>query len=160
MDCLKICGEIMSRILGIDHGTVRIGLALSDELGMIANPLKTLDASESVENEIAEIVQQKRVGDVVIGLPLRMSGERGSAAERVDKFADRLRKVLPHDVAIHFVDERLSSQAAERSLGFENKRITREQKKLVDQVAAVAILQDFLNTLNGPDAWLLPENAP
>lgn len=150
----------MSRILGIDHGTVRIGLALSDELGMIANPLKTLDASESVENEIAEIVQQKRVGDVVIGLPLRMSGERGSAAERVDKFADRLRKVLPHDVAIHFVDERLSSQAAERSLGFENKRITREQKKLVDQVAAVAILQDFLNTLNGPDAWLLPENAP
>lgn len=150
----------MSRILGIDHGTVRIGLALSDELGMIANPLKTLDASESVENEIAEIVQQKRVGDVVIGLPLRMSGERGSAAERVDKFADRLRKVLPHDVAINFVDERLSSQAAERSLGFENKRITREQKKLVDQVAAVAILQDFLNTRNGPDAWLLPENAP
>lgn len=150
----------MSRILGIDHGTVRIGLALSDELGMIANPLKTLDASELVEIEIAQIVQQKRIGDVVIGLPLRMSGERGSAAVRVDKFADRLRKVLPHEVVIHFVDERLSSQAAERSLGFENKRITRDQKKLVDQVAAVAILQDFLNTRNGPDAWLLPENAP
>lgn len=150
----------MSRILGIDHGTVRIGLALSDELGMIANPLKTLDASESVEIEIAEIVQQKRVGDVVIGLPLRMSGERGSATERVEKFADRLRKVLPHEVAIHFVDERLSSQAAERSLGFENKRITHDQKRLVDQVAAVAILQDFLNTRNGPDAWLLPEDAP
>ena len=150
----------MSRILGIDHGTVRIGLALSDELGMIANPLKTLDASELVEIEIAQIVQQKRIGDVVIGLPLRMSGERGSAAVRVDKFADRLRKVLPHEVAIHFVDERLSSQNAERSLGFENKRLTRDQKKLVDQVAAVAILQDFLNTRNGPDAWLLPENAP
>ncbi len=150
----------MSRILGIDHGTVRIGLALSDELDIIANPLKTLDASESVENEIAAIVQQKRVGDVVIGLPLRMNGERGSAAERVDKFADRLRKFLPHEVAIHFVDERLSSQAAERSLGFENKRLTHDQKKLVDQVAAVAILQDFLNSRNGPDGWLLPEDAP
>ena len=110
-----------------------------------------------MEIEIAEIVQQKRVSDVVIGLPLRMSGERGSAAGRVEKFAERLRKFLPHEVAIHFTDERLSSQAAERSLGFENKRITHEQKKLVDQVAAVAILQDFLNTRNGPDAWLLPE---
>ena len=147
----------MARVLGIDHGTVRIGLALSDELGMIANPLTTLEASDVVEDEIVEIVRRKRIEEIVIGLPLRMSGERGSAAERVDKFADRLRKVLPEDVTIHFTDERLSSQAAERSLGFENKRITREEKKLVDQVAAVAILQDFLNTRNGPEAWLLPE---
>src|SRR5215213_4614366 len=82
----------VNRTLGIDHGTVRIGLALSDDMGMFAHPLKTLDASPSVEEEIATIVQQKRVATVVIGLPLRMSGERGSAAERVDKFADRLRK--------------------------------------------------------------------
>ena len=147
----------MSRILGIDHGTVRIGLALSDDMGMFAHPLKTLDAHPGVEEEIATIIQQKRINEVIIGLPLRMSGERGSAAERVDKFADRLRKVLPHDVRIEFVDERLTSSAAERSLGFEGKKLDRDQKKLVDQVAAVAILQDYLNTKAGAEAWLLPD---
>jgi putative Holliday junction resolvase len=147
----------MSRILGIDHGTVRIGLALSDELHMFANPLKTLDVTPEVEHDIATIVQQKRVEEIVIGLPLRMSGERGSAADRVDRFADRLRKVLPDEVQIHFVDERLTSSAAERSLGFTGKKLDREQKKLIDQVAAVAILQDYLNTKAGNDAWMLPE---
>ncbi len=147
----------MNRILGIDHGTVRIGLALSDDMGMFANPLKTLDTSPVVEEEIATIVQQKRVGEIVIGMPLRMSGERGSAAERVEKFADRLRKVLPDNVPIAFADERLTSSAAERSLGFEGKRLDREQKKLIDQVAAVAILQDYLNTKAGADSLLLPD---
>lgn len=148
----------MSRILGIDHGTVRIGLALSDELGMFANPLKTLDSSATVEQEIADIVQQKRVNEVVIGLPLRMDGHHGEASKRVKAFAERLRKVLPHEIRIEFVDERLTSVAAERSLGLEGKQKSREQKKLVDQVAAVAILQDYLNTKQGGDAWLLPED--
>lgn len=147
----------MPRILGIDHGTVRIGLALSDELGMVAHPLATLEVVPEVGEAIADIVRQKRVTEVVLGLPLRMDGERGSAAERVEKFAERLRKVLPREIPVHLVDERLSSQAAERSLGFENKRLSPEEKKLVDRVAAVAILQDFINTRNGPEAWLLPE---
>lgn len=147
----------MSRILGIDHGTVRIGLALSDDMGMFAHPLRTLDASPTVEQDIATIVQQKRVAEVVIGLPLRMSGERGSATERVEKFADRLRKMLPDSVPIAFADERLTSSAAERSLGFEGKRLDREQKKLIDQVAAVAILQDYLNSKAGNESWLLPD---
>lgn len=145
------------RILGIDHGTVRIGLALSDDMGMFAHPLKTLDTSPTVEEEIATIVQQKRIEEIVIGMPLRMSGERGSAAGRVETFADRLRKVLPDDIRIAFVDERLTSSAAERSLGFEGKKLDREQKKLIDQVAAVAILQDYLNTKAGADSWLLPD---
>ena len=149
----------MPRILGIDHGTVRIGLALSDELGMFANPLKTLDAGPAVEEDIAAIVKQKRVEEVVIGLPLRMDGHRGSATERVEAFADRLRKALPHGVTIAFVDERLTSSAAEQSLGLANKQKTLEEKKLVDQVAAVAILQDYLNTRQGPESWLLPEDG-
>jgi putative pre-16S rRNA nuclease len=149
----------MSRILGIDHGTVRIGLALSDELGMIANPLKTLDASLTVEKEIAEIVRQKRIGEVVLGMPYRMSGERGSASERVERFADRLRKALPHEVPIHFVDERLSSKVALESLGLTRRPQDREEKKIVDQLAAVAILQDYLNTRSGPEGWLLPEEG-
>ena len=147
----------MSRVLGIDHGTVRIGLALSDDMGMFAHPLKTLDAHPDVEQEIATIIQQKRITEVAIGLPLRMSGERGSAAERVERFADRLRKLLPDEVRVEFVDERLTSSAAERSLGFEGKKLDRDQKKLVDQVAAVAILQDYLNTRAGAGGWLLPD---
>ncbi len=147
----------MPRILGIDHGTVRIGLALSDELAMIANPLKTLDAGPGVEEEIAQIVRQKRVGEVIIGLPYRMDGGRGDAATRVEKFADRLRKALPDDVPVLFVDERLSSKAARDALGFTHRPRDREEKKLVDQLAAVAILQDYLNTRQGPEAWLLPD---
>lgn len=149
----------MSRILGIDHGTVRIGLALSDELQMFANPLKTLDVTPEVEQEIATLVQQKRVEEIAIGMPLRMSGERGSAAERVERFADRLRKLLPEGVQVHFVDERLTSAAAERSLGFTGKKLDREQKMLIDQVAAVAILQDYLNTKAGAAGWLLPDEG-
>jgi putative Holliday junction resolvase len=150
----------MSRILGIDHGTVRIGLALSDELAMIANPLKTLDAGPESASQIAEIVKQKRISEIVLGMPYRMTGERGSATERVEKFADRLRKVLPHGVSIHFVDERLSSKAALDSLGLKERPRDREEKKIVDQIAAVAILQDFLNTRQGPDSWLLPDEDP
>lgn len=149
----------MTRILGIDHGTVRIGLALSDELGMFARPLKTLDTSATVAQEIADIVQQKRIREVIIGLPLRMDGQHGEASKRVERFAAKLRKVLPQEICIEFVDERLSSVAAERSLGLEGKQKSLEQKKLVDQVAAVAILQDYLNTKQGADAWLLPEES-
>lgn len=145
------------RILGIDHGTVRIGLALSDALCMMANPLKTLDNHPQVELDIAKIVREKRVTEIVVGLPLRMDGHHGSAAERVEKFVDKLKKALDYQIPIHYVDERLSSVSAERSLGLENKKKTVEQKKLVDQVAAVAILQDHLNTRQGPDGWLIPD---
>jgi putative Holliday junction resolvase len=147
----------MSRILGIDHGTVRVGLALSDELGMIANPLKTLDAGPDVEQQIAEIVRNKRIGEIALGMPYRMDGARGSASERVEKFADRLRKALPNHVTIHYVDERLSSKAALDSLGLKQRPKDREEKKVVDQLAAVAILQDFLNSRQGPEGWLLPD---
>ncbi len=75
----------------------------------------------------------------------------------MEAFADRLSKALRHEVTVKFVDERLTSVAAERSLGLEGKQKTKEQKKLVDQVAAVAILQDYLNTQAGGDAWLLPD---
>lgn len=147
----------MSRILGIDHGTKRIGLALSDEIAIVASPLMTLDAVPGVENQIAQIVRQKRVGEVVIGMPYVMSGGRGSAAARVEKFAEKLRKVLPAEVPVVFVDERLSSKVARESLGMKDRPQDLEQKKLVDQVAAVAILQDHLNTRQGPESWLLPE---
>lgn len=149
----------MSRILGIDHGTVRIGLAISDELELVASPLKTLDAQHEAEREIARIVRDKRISKIIIGMPLHMSGGKGSAAKRVEKFAEGLGKALRHDVPIEFVDERLSSVEAEASLSRAGITGKRARNELVDQLAAVVILQDYLNTQRGPEGFLLPEET-
>lgn len=90
----------MPRILGIDHGTVRIGLALSDEMELVATPLQTLHNGPNVLQEIARLVRAKHVGKIVIGLPIRMDGLKGTAIERVEKFADLLGKALDHEVPI------------------------------------------------------------
>lgn len=149
----------MSRILAIDHGTVRIGLALSDETGIVASPFKTLDANHEPERTIARIVKEKHIGKIVIGMPFRMSGEKGSAAARVDKFADSLGKELRHEVPIEFVDERLSSVEAEASMSRAGITSKKERNEIVDQLAAVVILQEYLNQQRGPEGFLLPDAA-
>lgn len=149
----------MPRILGIDHGTVRIGLAISDELELVASPLKTLAAQHEAEREIVRIVRDKRISKIVIGMPFHMSGDKGGAAERVEKFAGMLGKALRHEVPIELVDERLSSVEAEASLSRAGITGKRERKELVDQLAAVVILQDYLNSQRGPEGFLLPEGT-
>ncbi len=149
----------MSRILAIDHGTVRIGLALSDELELIAKPFKTIGAQHEPERAIARIVQEKRIAKIVLGMPFRMDGQRGDAAERVEKFAERLGKELRHEIPIEFVDERLSSVEAEASLSRSGITDKKERKEVVDQLAAVVILQDYLNTQRGPEGFLLPDES-
>ena len=147
------------RILGIDHGTVRIGLAISDELELVASPLKTLDARDEPEREIVRIVRDKHIGKIVIGMPFHMSGDKGGAAERVEKFANSLGKVLRHEIPIEFVDERLSSVEAEASLSRAGITGKRERNEVIDQLAAVVILQAYLNTQRGPEGFLLPEET-
>ncbi len=149
----------MPRILGIDHGTVRIGLAISDELELVASPLKTLDAQHEAEREIVRIVHDKRIAKIVIGMPLHMSGDRGGAAERVERFATNLGKALRHEVPIEFADERLSSVEAEASLSRAGITGKRERNQLVDQLAAVVILQEYLNQQRGPEGFLLPDET-
>lgn len=149
----------MPRILAIDHGTVRIGLAISDEMELTASPLMTVDAKHEPERTIARIVREKHIGRIVIGQPLLMSGERGSASERVEKFADRLGKELKHDVPIEMVDERLSSVEAEASMSRSGITDKRARDQIVDQLAAVVILQDYLNSQRGPAGFLLPDEA-
>lgn len=147
------------RILAIDHGTVRIGLAISDELELVASPLRTIDARHEPERTIGRIVREKNVGKIVVGHPLRMSGEKGGAAERVEKFVAGLAKALGHDVPIELVDERLSSVEAEASLSRAGITDRRQRNEVVDQLAAVVILQDYLNSHRGPEGFLLPENS-
>jgi putative Holliday junction resolvase len=149
----------MARILGIDHGTARIGLAISDELELVASPLKTLDAADEPLQAIAAIVRDKQVGRIVVGLPLRMSGEHGEAAVRVEKFVEALGKALRHELPIELVDERLSSVEAEASLSRAGITDRHARREVVDQLAAVVILQEYLNSQRGPAGFLLPDET-
>lgn len=146
----------MSRILGIDHGTVRIGLALSDELELAANPLKTIAASKQSVDEIVRLVREKHVIKIVIGMPFHMSGDKGTTAIRVEKFGDQLGKALLHEVPIEYVDERLSSVTAEHALKRSGQKVD-PKSGVVDQLAAVVILQEYLNSQRGPEGFLLPD---
>jgi putative Holliday junction resolvase len=149
----------MPRILAIDHGTARIGLAMSDELELVANPLRTLDARDRPMESITRIVREKHIAKVIIGMPYHMDGRKGEAAERVERFAKELERALDHEVPVSFVDERLSSVEAEASLSRSGITDPRERKQVVDQLAAVVILQDYLNSQRGPEAFLLPDSA-
>lgn len=132
----------MSRALGIDYGSVRIGLALSDELGMLAHPLETLKPDKQTLPRIVEIVRTKDVDTVVIGIPKTMKGELGPAAEEAQAFAGKLRSLLP--VPLIEWDERLTTVAAHRALQEAGKK-TRQTRGYVDQVAAQMILQGYLD---------------
>ena len=134
----------MKRALGIDHGEARIGLAVSDELGMLAHPLETIhvkDVADPVQH-IAKIVARDQIGMVILGLPRNMNGTYGPAAEHVRAFADQLRAAIPCEVKLW--DERLTSVAAQRSL-HEAGRTVKNSRAVIDQVAAQMILQGWLD---------------
>ena len=136
--------RIRRRILGVDFGRVRIGIAISDELGMLAHPLKTVSSSKEAMEEIAAVVREKDVERVVVGLPRHMDGRMGESAEEALAFAGKLRELLPCEVVTW--DERLTTVAANRALRESGQR-TRESRKIVDQVAAQMILQGYLDGL-------------
>jgi putative Holliday junction resolvase len=135
---------IRRRILGVDFGRARIGIAVSDELGMLAHPVKTIPASRDAAKQIGEIVHEKNAERVVIGLPRHMNGSVGEAAGEALAFAVELRKLLACEVVTW--DERLTTIAANRALR-EGGRKTRDSKNVVDQVAAQMILQGYLDGL-------------
>lgn len=135
---------IRRRILGVDFGRARIGIAVSDELGMLAHPVKTIPASRDAAKQIAEIVREKNAERVVIGLPRHMNGSVGEAAGEALAFAGELRKLLSCEVVTW--DERLTTIAANRALR-DGGRKTRDSKNIVDQVAAQMILQGYLDGL-------------
>jgi putative Holliday junction resolvase len=136
--------QIRRRIVGVDFGRARIGIAVSDELGMLAHPVKTIPASRDAAKEIAEIVREKNAERVVIGLPRHMNGSVGEAAGEALAFAVELRKLLPCEVVTW--DERLTTIAANRALR-DGGRKMRDSKNVVDQVAAQMILQGYLDGL-------------
>jgi len=132
----------MNPILGIDFGRARIGLAISDELRLLAHPLQTIPANKDSVSKIAEIVRDRKIDKVVIGIPKHMSGELGKAAQDALEFAAKLRTQLPCPVETW--DERLTTVAANRALSEAGKK-TRQTRNIVDQVAAQMILQGYLD---------------
>lgn len=134
----------MNRALGIDTGDARIGLALSDELRMMAHPLQTVVAGKAALAQIVEVIREKAVDDVVVGLPKNMDGSRGAAALKAEEFAEALRKRVPK-VRVVLWDERLTTVAAQRAL-HDAGRNAKQSRGIIDQVAAQMILQGWLDS--------------
>src|SRR5216117_2014638 len=132
----------MNRILGLDLGRVRIGAALSDELRLLAHPLETVPADAQATARLTEIVREKKVDHVVVGIPRQMNGRICAAATEALQFVEKLRAILPCPVVTW--DERLTTVAAHRTLREAGKK-TRDFRAYVDQVAAQVILQGYLD---------------
>lgn len=132
-----------TRVLAIDLGAKRIGLAISDETRTIAFPAGTL-ASRGPKLDVAALaalVAEREVGAIVVGLPIHLNGRRGPEAERAEAFAAKLGEATGLPVSL--LDERWTSRGAERAL-HEMGRSAKQQRGKVDEVAATLLLQTFL----------------
>jgi putative holliday junction resolvase len=133
------------RVLGIDVGTVRVGLALSDPTGTLASPLETLKRAKdgSDLDRLVALVMEHEVTEVVVGEPVHLSGASGASAADAGAYAQALADRIP-DVPVHLIDERLSTVTAASHLR-EGGIDSRKQRSVIDQAAAVVILQSFLD---------------
>jgi putative Holliday junction resolvase len=134
----------MQRALGIDTGDARIGLALSDELRMLAHPFESVPAGRGALERIAAVVREKTVDTVVVGLPKNMDGSKGPAALKAEAFAEQLQQRVPK-VKIILWDERLTTVAAQRALHDAGRNV-KQSRAVIDQVAAQLILQGWLDS--------------
>lgn len=144
-----------ARILALDYGRARIGLAIADAASTHASPLATMDRINRNEDmrRLREVVREHRVKQIVVGLPLRLDGTRGDMAEEAARFGQRMRKQL--GLPVEMVDERLTSWEAERLLeeqqgrtihATSRKKRQKENAKLgVDAMAAALILKEYLD---------------
>ena len=142
---------LVGRRLGVDVGTVRVGVAVSDPDGVLATPLTTLSRDQRAGTDIerlAELVTEHEVVEVVVGLPRTLTGRHGPAAEAAQAYASALaERISP--VPVRLVDERLSTVLATKTLRERGLR-ARRQRLVVDQAAAVQILQSWLDGAVGP----------
>ena len=134
------------RILGLDHGTKRIGVALSDELKMIAQPLEFIPAEPFPDflERLKQILREREVELILVGLPRNMDGSYGPAALKVQEFVAVLRDTV--GVPVRTWDERLTSAQANRFLVAANVR-RQDRKEMVDKTAAAILLQSYLDSL-------------
>ena len=135
----------MARILALDYGKARTGLAVTDPLQLIANGLTTVE-TPCLEAFIVEYLKKEEVERIVIGHPVQNSGEDSENMRRITPFVNRLRKILP-DIPVEYVDERFTSVLAHRAMidgGLKKK--ARQNKALVDEISATIILQSYMES--------------
>ena len=135
------------RILAIDHGTKRMGVAISDELRMIVQPLEFIPAEPFAKflDRLKEILREKQVELILVGMPRNMDGSYGPAALKVQEFVAVLEEAIA--IPIQTLDERLTSVQAHRFLTEAEVR-GRQRKEKVDKSAAAILLQSYLDSLN------------
>ncbi len=134
------------RVMGVDVGTVRVGVALSDPTGTLASPLETLKRARdgSDLDRLVALVMEHEVSEVVVGEPVHLSGASGASAADAGAYAQALADRIP-DVPVQLIDERLSTVTAASHLR-EGGIDSRKQRSVIDQAAAVVILQSFLDS--------------
>jgi putative Holliday junction resolvase len=132
--------------MGLDIGEKTVGIALADELRMSAHPLTTLSRKGTRGDalELMKLIEQHQVSDLIVGWPLELSGREGPATRRVQALVDALTPLLPPGLEIHRWDERFSTAAVERVL-IEADLSRQKRKRVIDQQAAVFILQGWLD---------------
>jgi putative pre-16S rRNA nuclease len=137
-------GRSLRRVLGLDVGSKRIGVAISDLLGITAQGLETIRRQNKRLDfgQLEKVIREHEVTEIVVGYPLRMSGAEGIQAEKMQRFAEELRQRFTGPV--HLWDERLSSAQANRLLR-ETEMSIKRRGQVVDQMAAVLILQSWMD---------------
>ncbi len=136
-----------TRFLGIDYGSVRIGLSLSDPLKIIAQGFKTIQNDERCFDNILAIINEQNVGKIIVGKPLNLKGEIGAKAEEVLEFVKKLQEKT--SVEIIQIDERFTSVMAQRSImsmGMKKKQ-RRNNKGKIDEIASAILLQGYLDSV-------------
>ena len=136
----------MGRILSIDYGKKRTGLAVTDPLRIIANGLATIPTSD-IFDYLTQYVAKESVDQLVIGKPIQPNGQPSENLARVENFVNRWRKLHP-EMPIDYYDERFTSVIAHQAMiaGGVKKKIRREDKGLVDEISATIILQDYMRS--------------
>jgi putative Holliday junction resolvase len=137
-----VTSQTQGRIIGIDHGDARTGVAASDGLGLTAQPKELIRERDMAKTaaRVAEIARELEAAEVVIGLPVNMDGTEGPRAKKARRFGAAVESLL--DVPVRFWDERLTSMQAERAL---RGRGSRQRKAKVDVISAQIMLQSYLD---------------
>ena len=135
----------MGRILGIDWGEKRLGLALSDPLGITAQPLEVIERKSIADDfiRIRAIIAEKDVTDIVVGMAFNMNGSPGMLTDRIKSYGDRL--IEEFQLPVHYVDERMTTMEAERMLVDEGDVSRGKRRSVRDMVAAALILRVYLD---------------
>lgn len=130
--------------IGVDVGSVRVGVARSDALGMLASPVATLTADDAGFDALVALVDELDAVGVVLGLPRTLKGHEGPSAQLARAYGDRLAdRIAP--TPVHYVDERLTTVSAQRKLHETGLRGSRRTRAVIDQAAAVELLQHWLD---------------